>query len=61
MGRKMNQMAILPGIAMTVYLVQMLVMSAAFASTVTRPAVYMAVPQTQWPAVVPSERGASSQ
>ena len=47
MGRKMNQIAILPGMAMTVYLVQILVIKAAFASTVTRPAVYMAVPHTQ--------------
>jgi hypothetical protein len=52
----MNQMSRLPGMAMTVYLVQMLVISAALPSTVTSAAVYSAVPHTQWPATVPSGR-----
>ena len=41
------QNAILPGIAMTWYLVQVFVTSAAFPRTVARTAVYNAVPQTQ--------------
>lgn len=57
----MNQTARLPGMAMTVHFVQMFVISAALPSTVTRPAVYSAVPQTQWPATFPSASGPSSQ
>lgn len=38
-GRKMNQMPRLPGIAMTLYYVQMLVIRAAFPRVVIRPAV----------------------
>lgn len=49
----------LPGMAKTVYFVQMLVTSAAFPSTVARPAVYNAAPQTQWPATLPSLCGRS--
>lgn len=37
-GKKMNQINKDPGMAMTVYLVQMFVISAALPSTVTRPA-----------------------
>lgn len=53
-GMKASQIAMLPGIARNVYLVQILVTNAAFPSTVARTAVYRAVPHTQWPAVLPS-------
>jgi len=56
---KMIQINILPGIAITWYLVQMFVTSAAFPNTVARTAVYRAVPQTQCPAVLPSLWGRS--
>ncbi len=57
---KTIQITILPGMAMTWYLVQMFVTSAAFPKTVARTAVYSAVPQTQCPAVLPSLWGRSS-
>lgn len=46
-GIKASQIAMLPGMARKVYLVQILVTSAAFPSTVARTAVYKAVPHTQ--------------
>lgn len=54
MGMKPSQITMLPGMARKVYLVQMLVTSAALPSTVPSTAVYSAVPQTQWPATLPS-------
>ena len=50
-----------PGMASTVYLVQMLVISDALPSTVVSTEVYKASPQTQWPPVVPSPRGISQE
>jgi len=51
---KTYQMAMLPGMAMTWYLVQLVVTSAALPSTVSSTAPYSAVPHTQWPAISPS-------
>lgn len=58
-GMKASQITILPGIARNVYLVHMLVTSAALPSTVAKTAVYSAVPHTQWPAILPSPCGRS--
>lgn len=44
---KAHQMSMLPGTAITSYLVQLFVISAALPSTVSKTAPYMAVPQTQ--------------
>ena len=59
MGIKMNQSSMEPGIASTVYFVQMLVIRLALSSTVARLAVYEAAPQVQWPALRPSHCGQS--
>lgn len=53
------QIAMLPGMAMTWYLVQMFVTKAAFPRTVARTEVYNAVPQTQCPAICPLPIGRS--
>lgn len=51
---KPYQISMLPGMAMTWYLVQLLVTSDALPRAVISTAPYMAVPQTQWPAIRPS-------
>ena len=56
---KTTQMAMLPGMAIMWYLVQLLVTSAALPSTVRRTAPYIAEPQTQWPETNPSFCGPS--
>jgi hypothetical protein len=53
---KTYQMAMLPGIAMTWYLVQLLVVRAALPRTVARTAAYRAVPHNHLLPVVPSLR-----
>jgi len=49
-----------PGIAMRWYFVQMFVISAAFPRTTSSMAVYVLMPHTQWPAILPSDMVPSS-